>query len=97
MATDYTRLRELLGNETFLHLYAHKFIGQNTAAFAESVASLEARFSKARRTAERKSQPKSDDGPYYIAYTYELLADDIDEIVFLLEATANLSDLKMIL
>ncbi len=97
MATDYTHLRALLSNETFPHRYAHKFIGRNTEAFAESVTALEAAFPGAQRVAERRSQGQDPDGPHYIAYTYELVADEVEEIIFLLEATAMVKDLKMIL
>ncbi len=93
VSADYTRLRELLENESYPHRYTHKFIGRKTEAFAASVAVFEQRFPRAARTGERESGG----GAAYLAYTYELLADSPDEIIELVRATAEIADLKMIL
>lgn len=92
MTPDYSNLRELLKAETFPHRYVHKFIGLATPAFSAAVAVLEADFPAAQRVGERRSG-----GARFIAYTYELHAESVEDIVRLLEATRLLADLKMIL
>lgn len=90
------RLRELLMREIYPHCYVHKFIGHQTPAFAEAVSGLELAFPRAQRVAARESG-KMAGGGRYISYTYELQAQSADEIMALLEATAQLADLKLIL
>lgn len=92
MSAAYDRLRELLANETFPHVYTHKFIGLKTPGFQASVEEMVLRFPRARLITQRPSG-----GEKYLAYTYELEAETIEEIIELLQATAGLDDLKLIL
>ncbi len=93
MSSQYDKLRELLiAQETFPFDYTHKFIGKNTAAFAQSVAALEAQFPKARRVTERRTA----DGKH-ISFTYIFNAASADEIIALLQATSLLNDLRVLL
>jgi len=91
-----SRLRELLELEIYPHVYTHKFIGQNTEAFLSALAELEAAFPKARRVLQRESGTGSGGGRY-LALTYELHAESVEEILALIEATGALVDLKLIL
>lgn len=93
MGPDYTRLRELLADESFPHLYVHKFIGLKTADFQARAEQMLLAFPRARLVGQRESGGQGK----YLAYTCELHAESVDEIIALLEATAGLSDLKMIL
>jgi putative lipoic acid-binding regulatory protein len=95
MATS-ARLRELLELESYPHLYTHKFIGHNTDAFLAALVELEVLFPKARRVGHRESG-NGQQGGRYLALTYELPAESVDEIVALIDATGELVDLKLIL
>jgi putative lipoic acid-binding regulatory protein len=95
---NYEKLRALLSEEIYPHLYVHKFIGLNTPAFRAAVEALEAKFPDAIQVSARESAPTSSYGEAnYLAYTYELTARNADEIIALLEQTATLPDLKVVL
>lgn len=90
---DYSRLKELLvEQETFPLTYVHKFIGKNSPQFLQALALWEKKFSKARQISVRLSK-----GDAHAAVTYEFLADHVDEVIVLLEATDQLPDLIMVL
>ena len=92
---DYEKLRSLLQEEDYPHLYIHKFIGLKTDLFRSEVERLEREFPRAQRVGERES---SGEGPQsYLAFTFELLADDADEIIELLKLTSTLKDVRIIL
>lgn len=91
---DYEKLRELLEEEEYPHLYVHKFIGLNTEAFREAVIELELRFPDAKQISARESAGAA---ASYLAYTYELEANSADEIIELLQETATLPDVKILL
>lgn len=93
MATS-ERLRELLALESYPHVYTHKFIGHNSDGFLSAIAELERNFPKARRVTQRESAGSPG---RFLAMTYELHAESVDEIVALIDATGTLVDLKMIL
>ena len=99
MAYDYTNLRRLLEAEPYPHRYLHKVIGRTTAAFEAGVAELELRFPRAERTIRRESRPPgtTTGDALYVAYTWELLADNPDEILVLLQFTETLVDAVMVL
>ena len=91
----YNKLRALLAEQSFPHLYIHKFIGQRTDAFLASMDRLEEKFPKVKRISTRESAGQTK--PVYLACTYELLATNVEEIIDLLKATALMSDLRVIL
>lgn len=92
---DFTKLAELLANETYPHKYIHKFIGNKTPAFLKAVSELEGKFPAARRSGEREANDSR--GGQYLALTYEFTATCPDEIIELFKATLTLPDLKIIL
>lgn len=97
MSQSYEKIRQLLSEQPFPHRYIHKFIGLRTPEFLMTVEALEKAYPKAKRVTERETSGKSHGGIPYVALTYELLADSADEIVALLQSTALVSDLKIIL
>lgn len=90
---DYEKLRALLDHETYPHTYIHKFIGLNTETFRDGLERLEERFPEAIRVSERESG----EGANFLAVTYELEAQNPDEIIELLRTTTTLADVKVIL
>ena len=94
--TTSARLRELLELESYPHIYTHKFIGNNTDAFVAALGELERLFPKIRRVGQRESGGGERAGRY-LAITYELEADSVEEIVSIIDATGKLVDLKIIL
>lgn len=93
LTRDYAKLKCLLEEqETFPTVFTHKFIGRNSDGFTRGVTAWEARFPKARQTIARKSA-----GDGHLALTYEFDAANADEIIALLEATAEIEDVLVIL
>lgn len=92
---NYDKLRDLLSAESYPHRYIHKIIGLKSAVFMSEVLRLEKLFPKARRVGERESNGSG--SAAYLAFTFEFSADNADEIIELLKATATLKDLKVIL
>lgn len=93
MLKDTSRLRALLAEERFPLEYLHKFIGKNTPAFSSAVSAMEARFPRVTRVSVRESGQNQT----YVAYTFSLHAQHVDEIVELWTATSELADLTLIL
>lgn len=91
---DYEKLRELLSEEEYPHLYVHKFIGLNTDSFRADVAAFESRFPTVKQVSARESAGSA---ASYLAYTYQLEANSADEIIELLQDTATLTDVKILL
>lgn len=96
MSNDYTKLRELLANETYPHRYIHKFIGLKSDVFVQAVLLLEKKHPNAKRVSERESVSSSGQ-QLYIAYTFEFLAQTPEDVIALMQATTQLPDLKIIL
>lgn len=104
--SNYDKLRELLGEETYPHRYLHKFIGLNTDLFRDEVERFEKLFPRAKKVSERESKGgganavasgQPPDAPSYVAFTYEFVANSPEEIIQLLEATSHLKDLRVML
>lgn len=92
-AHDYSKLKALLeAQETFPHRYVHKFIGRNSPRFAQSVEAFQARFPKLELQHARLSK-----GEAHLALTFHLVAESADEIIAVLEATADIEDLHLVL
>lgn len=89
-------LRLALEQQRFPLRYCHKFIGNNTQAFKDAVAGLEARHPGAERRSAR-GNGSGEAEPRYLSLTYELTAQGPDEILELVRSTAALADLKIIL
>lgn len=89
----FEKLRALLENEKFPHIYYHKFVGSNTASFVKEAELLKEQFSHLKLTiALRESSHEK-----YLAYTFSFEAHRADEIMALIEATAQIQGIKIIL
>ena len=93
MAKDTSRLLELLQAETFPLRYVHKFIGRNTPEFRAAVAALGKQFPSVVCEGFRESGASHT----WLAYTFVQTAPSATDIVAFVEATALLTDIKLIL
>ena len=82
----------LEAQESFPIDYMHKVIGRNTSAFLNSVAALEKRFPAIRREGVRQSASQG-----HVSVTWVLRAQNVDEVIALLQETEHLVDLVMVL
>jgi len=91
MPKDYSKIREMLeSQETFPLDYVHKLIGKNSAVFEESLKAFESRFPAMRRQFSRPSASGN-----HLAVTFLFRAQNVDEIIQILEASEQLPDLVM--
>jgi putative lipoic acid-binding regulatory protein len=74
------------------HRYRHKIIGKAGPGFEESVHGLESRFPNMRREAASASKNGT-----YLSVTFELMADDVDEIIELWVQSEAVTDCVKIL
>ncbi len=88
-----TNLRELLNNEVYPHIYTHKFIGLHTPDFLSAVQEIQTQFDYLDPAVESRQSKRGD----YIAYTFTFEANAPEEILYLIEKTSLLRDLKIIL
>ena len=85
----YERLRRSL-EQTILvwpHTYEHKIIGKNEQAFLDAIEDFETSFPHL----ARKSSMLSKNGSY-LSLTYQLSAEDVDQIISLWVASEQVAD-----
>jgi putative lipoic acid-binding regulatory protein len=90
--SQYDRLRELLLNESFPHLFRFKFVGKNTTVFKSGVQELLNQFPRLQYESERPSK-----GNRHVAFGYTLAALSADEIIQVLDAISKIPDLVIML
>lgn len=89
----YEPLRKMLSEVTYWpHRYCHKVIGKNGDAFVRSIQEFEERFPKMKKTHSGLSRKGN-----YLSLTYELKAENVDEIIMLWVASEELEDCVKIL
>ncbi len=87
------RLSALLKDvEKFPFSYLHKFVGKNTPEFEAGVVDLRARFPDLQLVHRRESS-----GGKHVAYTFEWIARTPEEIIAVIQASAKLPDLQILL
>jgi len=92
-AAAFDRIRALLREqESFPLRYTHKIIGKHSAAFRTGADRLLREVPGLRIAFERESS-----GGAHLAITFEFSAADADQVVRLLELTAEVEDLLVIL
>ena len=90
---DYSKLRELLlAQETFPLDYLHKFIGRNTPAFEQGLATWCASHPQATRQSDRLSANQG-----HRSVTFVFRAGSVDQLIAMLQATDAIVDLVMVL
>jgi hypothetical protein len=92
MDDRYAKIRDLLANETYPLLYTHKLIGANTPQFEAGLQDFEASIAGIVRKGVRLST-----GDAHMAVTYSFRAPDVEAVIAMLEASARIPGLKMIL
>ena len=89
---QYQRLRELLANETFPHVFPFKFVGKLSDPFEAGVRALETQFPRLVLQSRRQSKNQK-----HLSLTYTLEAESAEVIIEILRAIAAISDVLFIL
>lgn len=93
MKKDYTKIKELLeAQEKFPLRFTYKFIGHNSAEFAQAVARLERSFPSLRHELTRESSHGK-----HLSKTFVLEAPDAEAIVEIYRAIELLEDVLIVL
>lgn len=74
------------------HRYRHKVIGKSTPQFEQSIEALQRKFPRLTREALGESKHGN-----YTAFTFELIAENVDEIIELWVESEQLDDYVKIL
>lgn len=74
------------------HRYCHKLIGRNGEPFRSSVEDLEGKFPEIKRMQESESKNGT-----YLSITYEIRAENVDDIISLWVASESVQDCVSIL
>lgn len=88
----YESLLEKLKKEPYPHVYTHKFAGDNTLEFLESVANFEKLFPMLQLEIKRMSHEGR-----YVAYTFSFTAESAEQIIHVIKMTALIQGLRIIL
>lgn len=89
----YESLRRSLEQSVLLwpHVYEHKIIGKNTPLFLKGIEDFEQSF-RVRRKGEQLSKNSA-----YFSLTYQISANDVDEIISLWVASEQVKDCVAVL
>lgn len=89
----YEKLRKRLSEIPYWpHRYRHKIIGKNEQLFIESLQSFEKQFPELSQTGMSESSKGT-----YISVTYELVAEDVDQIIALWVASEEVEGVMKVL